>query len=63
MEDNSFSLKCDAHAVKVKYDSNDNISIIKVFPEPKSDINIVFGKHSVNISDDKLRQKRSKREA
>ncbi len=56
MED-TFTLKCDAHAVKINYDSNDNISVIKIFPERNSDIKIAFGKNRVTISDEKLKSR------
>ena len=61
MEENTFSLKCSAQAVKANYDSGDGISVIKVYPERNSDIKIIFGKHRVTINDEKLRNKREKR--
>lgn len=59
MDDNAFSLKCDARTVKVQYDREERISVIKVYPEQKSDIRIIFGRHSMTISDGKprIRQK------
>lgn len=62
MDENRFSLKCDAHAVKVNYDSSEKISVIKVYPEHNSDIKIILGKHRVNISDDKPRTKCSRKQ-
>lgn len=54
MED-TFSLKCDAHAVKVNYDSSNSISVIKIYPQRNSDINIAIGRKHVIISGEKLR--------
>lgn len=62
MEENTFSLKCDARAVKVHCSSSETISVIKVYPERNSDIKIAFGKHRVNISDDKPRTKCSRKQ-
>ena len=56
MEEKPFSLKCDARSVKVSFDNSENISIIKVFPDCKSDIRIVFGNHHVTISDEKRKK-------
>ena len=61
MEENTFSLKCDARGVKVNYDSGENISVIKVYPERDSDIKIVFGKHRVTINDEKLKNRSARK--
>ena len=58
MEENTFSLKCDARAVKVNYDSGDHISVIKVYPEQKSDVKIVSGRQLVSIQDGKPKARR-----
>ena len=60
MEDNAFSLKCDAQAVKVHYDNGEHISVIKVYPEEKSDIRIIFGRHRVTINDGKSSSRQKK---
>ena len=57
MEENTFSLNCDAHSVKVHCTNGETISVIKVYPERHSDIKIVFGRHRVNISDNKPKNK------
>lgn len=62
MDENTFSLKCDAQKVKIHCDSGETISVIKVYPERNSDIKIAFGKHRVNISDDKPRNKSSRKQ-
>ena len=61
MEGKPFSLKCDARSVKVNFDNGENISIIKVFPDQKSDIKIVFGNHRVTISDEKRKEAAAKK--
>lgn len=60
MDENAFSLKCDAQAVKVHYDREEHISVIKVFPEEKADIRIIFGKHCVTINDGRPRVRQKK---
>ena len=62
MGETTFSLKGDAHAVKVHYDNSDNISVIKVYPEHHSDIKIVLGSRSVTISDEKRKQRSAQKQ-
>ena len=57
MDEKAFSLKCEAQSVKVQYDREEHISVIKVYPEQKSDIKIVFGRHSMTINDSKPRSR------
>ena len=56
MEENAFTLKCDAHAVKVNYDSFDKISLIKVYPEANSEIKITLGKYRITVNGDTLQK-------
>ena len=60
MEGTPFTLKCDAHSVKLNYDNGDHISIIKVFPDRKYDIKIVFGNHRLTINDEKRKETTAK---
>ncbi|MDY4221571.1 MAG: hypothetical protein SOX71_03585 [Candidatus Faecousia sp.] len=56
MEENAFTLKCDAHAIKVNYDSLDKISLIKVYPQANSEIKITLGKHRITVNGDALQK-------